>query len=777
MAEQRPLLVVVDDAQWVDESSLGAILFAARRVFADALALLIATRPGDELPQGLDAIVLRGLDRASAAAVLERHAGTPLPPGVADRIFDATLGNPLALIELAAQDGAETSVEQAFAARIAALPEPTRQLLALAAAEEAGDLAVLERAGADLAALAAAEHGGLVSVALDQLSFCHPLARSAAYRSATSGELRAAHAALARAEPDPDRRAWHRAAAALGPDAEAADELEQAGARARARGAYTAAASSLERAARLTAAAAERSRRLFAAADAAWLGGHTERAERRLQEARELCDDAALRLEIDQLRGHAALRAGRVRAAHDLLVAAAGGAPADQAAEMLAEAAEACEYGADPAGMLRAAEGAWEALTPEAGERARCFANLALGMALIYNGRGEHAADRLREATALLERSDALSGDPRLLALAAQGALWLREAERGRALAARSIESARGAAAVGALPFSLWLAGREAATSDRLAVAAALYEEGIRLARETGQATALCAALSGLACVEARQGQAEACREHAAEALAQTAPLGLAFFRLWAFDALAELELGLGNVEEAVKWLEEKERLMAERGIEDPDTSPVPELVEALVRLDRMDEARARLEPFAATAEAKGQPWSLARLARSRELLAGTGDEHYEEALRQHARTPDRFEEARTQLCHGEALRRARLRTRAREPLRAAVAGFDALGASPWAERARRELQASGETARRRDPLTLDALTPRELQVALVLADGHTIRETAAQLFLSPKTVDHHLQHVYRKLAIDSRAALAEALLKAGGSGGAAPRW
>ena len=328
---------------------------------------------------------------------------------------------------------------------------------------------------------------------------------------------------------------------------------------------------------------------------------------------------------------------------------------------MLAEAAEACEYAADPQRMLAAAQSAWDQLAPDASERARCFANLALGMALIYNGRS--AADHLRDATALLEANP--TPDPRLLALAAQGALWLREAERGRALVTRAIESARAAAAVGALPFSLWIAGRDAATSDRLAVAIALYEEAIRLARETGQATALCAGLSGLACVEARLGRADACREHAAEALAETAPLGVAFFRTWAFDALAEIELGLGDVQEAVKWLESKERLLAERGIEDPDSSPVPELVEALVRLDRAQEAAERLEPFANAAEAKGQPWSLARLARCRGLLGD--DAQYAEALELHQLTPDRFEEARTQLCHGEALRRARQRVKARE--------------------------------------------------------------------------------------------------------------
>ncbi len=758
-AEQRPLLVTIDDAQWVDESSLGAILFAARRLFADAIAVLIATRPGDELPQGLDAVLLerpRPQRRRHRPRAARRQAASARRRGP-DLRSDARQS---ARVDRARRRGraVETSVEHAFAARLTALPEPTRRLLALAAAEEAGDLAVLERTGADLTALAAAEQDGLVSVALDQLTFCHPLARAAAYRSAPSDERRAHHRALADAETDPDRRAWHRAAAALGPDAEAASELEQAGRRARARGAYTAAATSLERSAKLTADSQPRARRLYDAADAAWLAGHTERAEQRLAEARELCDDDALRLEIDQLRGHAALRGGRVQAAHDILVAASATAPPDRAVEMLAEAAEACAYAADPERMLAAAQSAWDQLAPDASERARCFANLTLGMALIYNGR--NAGDHLRDATALLETSP--TPDPRLLALAAQGALWLREAERGRALVTKAIESARASAAVGALPFSLWIAGRDAATSDRLAVAIALYEEGIRLARETGQATALCAGLAGLACVEARLGRADACREHAAEALAETAPLGVAFFRTWAFDALAEIELGLGDVREAVKWLEEKARLLAERGIEDPDSSPVPELVEALVRLDRAQEAAKRLDPFATAAEAKGQPWSLARLARCRGLLGD--DAQYGEALRLHQLTPDRFEVARTQLCHGEALRRARQRVKAREQLRAAVEGFDALGAVPWAERARRELQSSGETARRRDPLTLDALTPRELQVALVLAEGHTIREAAAKLFLSPKTVDHHLQSVYRKLAIDSRAALAEAL-------------
>ena len=350
-------------------------------------------------------------------------------------------------------------------------------------------------------------------------------------------------------------------------------------------------------------------------------------------------------------------------------------------------------------------EHAWRLLGPETGERERFFATLALGMALIYDGRGDVGAGLLRDATRLLERSDALSDDPRLLSSTALGPLWLREAATSRALVERAIDAARRQGAVGALPQALWLAARDAATSDRWALAEARYEEAIRLARETDQATSLCAALAGLACVEARAGREAACREHADEALALSAEHDLGFFRLWALDALAELEAGLGAYELAVARLEDKEELLAERGIEDPDVSGVPELVEALLRLDRAGEARRRLEQFAARAEAKGQPWALARLARCRGLLGGSEqlDEHFGAALLLHERTPDRFEEARTRLCYGEALRRTRRRVVARGELRRALETFDALGAAPWAERTGLELHATGERARRRD--------------------------------------------------------------------------
>jgi DNA-binding CsgD family transcriptional regulator len=409
--------------------------------------------------------------------------------------------------------------------------------------------------------------------------------------------------------------------------------------------------------------------------------------------------------------------------------------------------------------MLGPARRAYALLPGGAGERERFFANLALGTALIYAGEGEDGARHLREAVAILEASMVLSGDPRLLSAAALAPLWLREAEGGASLIDRAIELARGAGALGALPFALMLAARGAATGERWAVGRSLYEEAIALARETDQAMPLCGALAGIASLHARQGDAEACEAATAEALELCDRHGLGLWRIWCLDALAELELGLGRLERAAERLGEKRATLADHAVVDPDLSPVPELVEVSVRGGTTDGHEQPLEEFARAAERKGQPWALARLERSRGLLTGDAS-HFEAALELHAATPDRFEQGRTRLCYGELLRRAGQRVRAREQLRAALEAFDALGAAPWAERARAELLASGERARRRDPSTLDELTPQELQIGMLLAAGHTTREAAAKLFLSPKTVEYHLRNVYRKLAIHSREEL-----------------
>jgi DNA-binding CsgD family transcriptional regulator len=339
------------------------------------------------------------------------------------------------------------------------------------------------------------------------------------------------------------------------------------------------------------------------------------------------------------------------------------------------------------------------------------------------------------------------------------------------------LRTARAKAALGVLPSVLNLIARDRATTDEWTVAEALYQQAIHLARESAQRAQLTFGLAGLSWLAALRGREVDCRAMASEALALSAELGLRLAEVWTSAALGELELALGDPNRAIEVLEEQARRLHELGITDVDLSPAPQLVEAYLRLGRADDARLLAAQFAEEAAAKGQPWALARALRCQGLVAHDDQSvaWFERALGAHAQTPDAFERARTQLAFGESLRRARNRVRARYQLRAALETFERLEARPWAERARAELAASGETLRRRDPETRDELTPQELQVALLLASGRTTRETAATLFLSPKTVEYHLRHVYLKLGINSREQLAAAMSRESGRPDAVP--
>jgi DNA-binding CsgD family transcriptional regulator len=288
------------------------------------------------------------------------------------------------------------------------------------------------------------------------------------------------------------------------------------------------------------------------------------------------------------------------------------------------------------------------------------------------------------------------------------------------------------------------------------------------LARETGQEVALALGLSGLAWLEARQGHEADCRAHAAEGRETCIRTGVVANELWTLAALGDLELGLARPEEAVLHYEEWDALLRSRGIEDADLSPGPELAETYLRLGRIDDAAAAAARHEESARIKGQPWALARAARARGLLASDGElaNAFDEALALHEQTPDDYEAARTRLAYGARLRRTGLRVRAREELRAAIETFDALGAEPWSDLARAELEATGETVRKRDASMRDQLTPQELQIAQLLAGGRTTREAAAAMFLSPKTIEYHLRSVYRKLDVRSRAELSESMAR-----------
>ena len=315
------------------------------------------------------------------------------------------------------------------------------------------------------------------------------------------------------------------------------------------------------------------------------------------------------------------------------------------------------------------------------------------------------------------------------------------------------------------LPYLLFHIARDQATTADWLGARATYGEAIRLARESSQPVELAASLAGSAVLKARLGLEDECLEEAREASELCDEHRLGFFKVWAEGALADLELGRGDPGSAAQHLERQSDQIAALGLGDVDLSPAPDLVAAYLQLRRPDDARAAAAPFVAMAREKGQPWSLARAERCLGLLAETGyDASFQAALEHGAQTPDAFEVARTRLAYGQRLRRDRRRREARAMLSAAVDEFDRLGATSWADRAAAELRATGESARRRTPASLNDLTPQELQIALLLARGMTRREAAAALFVSPKTIEYHLRHVYNKLGIRTRDELTEAL-------------
>ncbi|HEX6347954.1 MAG TPA: LuxR family transcriptional regulator [Candidatus Dormibacteraeota bacterium] len=790
-AEEAPLLVVLDDAHWLDPASAEALAFAARRLLADPVALLASIRMDEQSAlslAGLPELVVSGLDRAAAAALLERTAG-PIPPAVARSVLAATAGNPLAVVELAAEAASlgviqpdsplpiATTVERAYLRRAVDLSEGARSVLLLIAAAGAAEVEVFAAAAAilglereDVAAAEAAT--GLVAEREGRVDFVHPLARAAVYHAAAPADRREAHRALAEvltSPEDADRRAWHLAAGALGRDARAAEALAEAGSRARGRTAYAAAAAAFAAAARLTVGAELRASRLLAAAENAWLAGQVAPAVEFLESARELAQEQALRLQIDNLTGHIAMRQGSVREGLRTQLATADALRTTDpvlAARIVADAALAT-YGAGyPDEVWPAALAALELLGPDAPPEVAVVGQVACGALAVLGGHGAEGPRHLRAALELFGRIDVEAGDPQVLVAAGIAGTFLREAEAGRDLLARAEAGARGSAPTAALPAVLFLIARDAAATERWSEARAYYEEAIRIARETSQFTWLAGLLGGLGWLSALEGREQECRQLAAEAEVLCERYEMGFWRAWVLMGLGQLELGVGRPEAALQTLSVCQEVLSKVGIRDPDLAPAPDLVDAHLRLGHQAEARAAAAGYDELAAAKGQPFALARAARVRGLLAPEAGfaEEFEAALRHHAGTPDTFELARTQLCYGERLRRARRRVEARAHLRAAMTAFDRLGAAPWAERASSELTASGETARLREEGHRQQLTPQELQVGLALAEGLTTREAAAKLYLSPKTVEYHLRNVYDKLEIRSREELAARL-------------
>jgi DNA-binding CsgD family transcriptional regulator len=786
LAEERPVLCLVDDAHWLDTGSSDALQFVARRLDAEGVVLLFGAREGDvrvfEAPD-VPSHTVEGLDEAAASELLA-HAAATAAPQVRERLLEQTHGNALALVELpTALTDAQLAgdeplpealpmtrrLERVFHERVARLPAPTRLALLAAAADDSENAAVVERAMATLSsgalALADAEQAGLISVDGGRLAFRHPLVRSAVYGSATSTERRAVHWALAAALEDDDeqadRRAWHLASSALEPDEGIVQALDKAAERAVERGGHAAAAKALERAAALTLDRTARARRLTRAASLSTLMGRDAQALALAEQAEALTDDPALRAQCAFVHGVASLRRGRPRDAIPALIAAASGVAsqdAGRAAELLMQAVTAAWQSADVSAVREIARITRSVVPAEGDETALFFRGMILGFAAMMSG--DHA-----EATRLLEPAiahGALTDQTRHAFLANLAAIWLGDDEAASALVGRAIRLARARGEVGELLVGLSGRAAQLILAQRNDEAEVVVHEAAALARELSAENILLLLHAVLAIIAAVQGRHEESHRYGEEVIAVGLAKGLPN-RV----SLATYALAIDDINRA-RWAEALERFdtMAEQGTGSSDpvmaALMLPDKLEAAVRAGRRELALESLRQFESWATHSGARFAAPRLAGCRALLA-EGEEATEQfeamlALADDARPLDL---ARMRMHYGEHLRRERQRTAARTQFRAALATFEAYRSEPLAERARAELRATGETARKRDPSTIDQLTPQELQIARFVASGLSNKEVAAQLFLSPRTVDAHLRKVFTKLGITSRTQLA----------------
>lgn len=787
-AGEEGLLCVVDDAQWLDPPSADALVFAARRLQAEGLGMLFAARVGE--PRQFDApgLPLRwvsGLSRDPALVLLAESSPVPVDPQTGRRLVDRAHGNPLALVELPRLLGGDVlsgslplpdvlplgdRLARAFLEQVLRLPAETRTLLLLAAADHGGDPATVFAAGralgVDAAALEPAETAGLVHVDADGVTFRHPLVRSAIYRGASFLRRRRIHLALADAlqgEANVDRRTWHRASAAAGPDNDVAEALVRAAERASARAGHAAAAIALERAADLTTDPARRVRRLADAAQEAWLAGRRELCAGLLDRIGEP-QAAAVRADVLHLRGRLELGAGTVSDAFGLLCEAADLAgPSDpaKALGMLTQACRAAGFAGDAVRMAEAVRRADALPRTEGADSAFARAFLG-GSAAVLQGDMATGIPLLRRA---LELTPEQPDQPEDLAWAGIAATWLGRPGAARDLFDRGVALARAAGHVGSLPFVLGMRTFYQRRVGDLAEAGATASEAVRLAHDVGQPGDGCYPLASLAWIAAVRGDDAACREYAREVMASAAPRGLGLPYATAAWALALLDLGAGRSEAAARRLFElTENTAWGANLALPQFS-TPDLIEAAVRAGDRERIGPALATFAEWTHLAGTPTMHALLARCEALVAPDADralECYAEALRQHhlAAKPSPLDRARTELLYGEALRRARRPGPARAQLRSAIDTLDRIGATPWADRARSELRATGGRTHVAAENALHRLTPQELQIARLVGSGATNREVAAQLFLSPRTVEYHLRKIFPKLDITSRVEL-----------------
>ena len=780
-AEDQPVLCLVDDVQFLDVASVEALLFSARRLGAEPVGMLFVVREGagrEIATPGLPEVRLEGLDVDAAVPLLEASAPGAVGP-VREWLLAQAAGNPLALLELPSGLSAQqlqgraalpetirltSGLRAAFVQRVKRLPAETQAALLIAALDDRDEVATVMRAadeaGLPADALDAAEHDGLLTIADGAVEFRHPLVRSALLESSTHSQRRAGHAALAAAlsaDQHADRRVWHQALASADADEEVAAALEASARRYESRAGHASAATAFARAAELSSSDGSRTRRLAAAAQAAWAGGQPDRARDLIARVLPLAPDG-LRAELLYLRGVIEARTGDLRGAAAVLVEAAETSESPSLAlDALSEAAEAASYAGESAQTV--AIGARAGATEPHDEIDRFRVSALTGMAAELAGDYERSGRLVREA---IQRAEQLQ-DPGALVwaslLATMGLTGGNFAD-GLPHSSRAVAIARERGLLSMLPLALWAQANALLGLGRFNLARSAAEEGIRLATDFGHRSGASWNLTVIALLDSLGGDERAARGHIDEAV-QLAAIGGGTLILAQNEwMLGLLDLTLGRPDEAT------ERLLPLTAIERPEWNPlvglwsIPDLIEAAARSGRLDETAEQFDRY--TSWVKYSPSAPRRsvLARCRALV-GDGDvrERFDEAL-----APDSFVSpflmARTELLYGEWLRRERQRREARPHLRRAADLFRQVGTTPWEDRAEGELRATGEKARERDPSTLDQLTPQELQIAGLVASGMTNRQIAGQLYLSPRTIDYHLRKVFSKLGVASRTEL-----------------
>ena len=781
VAEERPLLCVVDDVQWLDRSSRLTLAFVARRLLAEPAGIVFGSREPDEELRQVPELEVLGVRDSDARALLNSAVRFKLDEAVRDRIVAETRGNPLALLELPhgltatqlaggfgllGEQALRGRIEESFLRRLELLSDHGRRLLLVAAAEPTGDPVLFwraaERLGLGAADAEAAQVQGLLTVG-GRVTFRHPLVRSALYRSATAEDRRAAHLALAEGtdrEADPDRRAWHLAAAAAGPDEEVALELESSAGRAQARGGIAAAAAFLRRSAALTNDPARRADRALAAAQASVQAGEFDAALALAASAEAGPLEKFQQARVDLLRAHVAFISFRGGDAPALLLKAATRLePFDLE---LARDTYLMAWGA----ALVAADVAGEGVLPDLCRAVRALPSpdsprpldlLLEGLAvLMTEGHAAASAILRRAARALADigvRDVLLWG---WIAASASALLW--DIEGMRANAAREVQLLRDAGALAALPSSLSNLAIATAWTGDFGAAASLIAETDSANAATGSRQAPFALLR----LQALQGREAEAAAPIASAIELAGPGGQGMASAWAQWTAAVLYNGLGRYPEAVA--------AAGQATADPrnwwSMWVLPELVEAAVRAGDAELARDALDRLGSTTRPARTDFALGVEARCRALLSrgAVADRLYAEAIERLGRTPLRPEVARAHLLYGEWLRREKRRAQAREQLRTAHEMLSAIGMEAFAERARQELAAAGERVRRQTAGARDDLTTQERLISRLARDGLANPEISARLFLSPRTVEWHLHNVFAKLGIRSRRELASAL-------------